>query len=64
MEIPIQNKLCLTIEEAAAYSQIGENRLREYINTHKYSDFILWVGSHARIKRLEFEKFISDTHDI
>ncbi len=64
MEIPVNNKLCLTIEEAAAYSQIGEGRLRRYINAHKYADFILWVGSHARIKRKEFEKFVSDIHDI
>lgn len=64
MEIPIYQKLCLTIEEAAEYSQIGEGRLRNYINTHRYADFILWVGSHVRIKRKEFEKFISDIHDI
>ena len=59
IEIPIADRLCLTVEEAAAYSLIGENRLREIINENKYADYLLWVGNTCRIKRQEFEKFVS-----
>lgn len=64
INIPVYEKLCLTIEEAAAYSQIGEGRLRNYINDNRHEDFILWVGSHAKIKRPQFEQFIAGLHSI
>jgi len=57
--IPFWKKLLLSVEEAAAYSGIGENKIRYYIKENKHADFILWVGSHAKIKRPQFEKFIS-----
>lgn len=52
-------KLCLTIEEAATYSMIGENRLRKIIEEDKTLDWVLYVGSWARIKRPQFEKWVS-----
>lgn len=64
IEIPVWERLCLTIEEAAAYSLIGENKLRSYINENKHADFILWSGTHAKIKRKEFEKFVAELHYI
>lgn len=51
-------KLCLTIEEAAAYSMLGENRLRKIIDEDKNLDWVLYVGSWVRIKRIPFEEWI------
>lgn len=51
-------KLCLTIEEAAAYSMLGENRIRKLIEEDKTLDWVLYVGAWARIKRPQFEKWI------
>lgn len=58
LKIPFWEKLLLSVEEAAAYSGIGENKIRNYIKDNKYSDFILWIGTHAKIKRAQFEQFI------
>ena len=51
-------KLCLTVEEAAVYSMLGENRLRKIIEEDKTLDRVLNVGSWIRIKRPQFEKWI------
>ena len=57
-EIPIWEKYTLSIEEAAEYFRIGENKLRNIINKDKFADFILWNGNRAQIKRKLFEKHI------
>ena len=36
-EIPIWKKYTLSVEEAAVYFRIGENKLRSLINENKYS---------------------------
>lgn len=55
--VPIANKLCLTFEEAAEYSNIGENKLRELASKANCT-FVLHNGNRKLIKRYEFEKFI------
>lgn len=60
-------KLCLSIEEAAQYSMLGENRLRQIIENDRYKkqlDWVIYIGSWARIKRPQFEKWISETTHI
>ena len=47
-----------SIEEAAEYFRIGENKLRNMINSNKLADYILWNGNRAQIKRRLFEKHI------
>ena len=64
LEIPIQDRYCLTVDEAAAYTLIGQNRLREIIDNNKNADYLLWVGSQVRIKRPEFEKYLSTIHNV
>ena len=49
-EVPIREKSNLTLEEAAAYFNIGQNRLRELTND-KNCSFVIWVGSKRLIKR-------------
>ena len=58
MEVPIWEKSNLTLEEAAAYSNIGINKIRE-ISNDESCRFVLWVGSKRLIKRREFDSFLS-----
>lgn len=61
IKIPYNQRLCISIEEAAEYSMIGENRLRNIIDNDKYKnelDWILHTGQRVRIKRLLFEKWV------
>ncbi len=62
-EIPIWQKSNLTIEEAAAYSGIGVNRLRELTNVDS-CPFVLWVGTKRLIKRRKFDKFVEEAFSI
>lgn len=64
IDIPPEKRFSLTIEEAAAYSLIGENRLRALVSNNPDADFILRVGSVTRIKREQFEKYLSEINDI
>ncbi|MBQ3257988.1 MAG: helix-turn-helix domain-containing protein [Oscillospiraceae bacterium] len=56
-EIPIWEKSNLTLEEAAAYSGIGINKLRKLTNDDK-CEFVLWVGSKRLIKRKKLDEYI------
>lgn len=49
-EIPVWEKANLTLEEAAAYSNIGINRLRE-LSDGDQCPFVLFVGNKRLIKR-------------
>lgn len=49
-EVPIWEKSNLSLEEAAAYSSIGINKLRDLTN-EKDCRFVLWVGNKCLIKR-------------
>lgn len=62
-EIPIWEKMTLTPEEAAAYSNIGVNKIRSMADDPQCS-FVVFVGNRKLIKRKEFEKFISNRYSI
>ena len=62
-EIPIWEKSNLTLEEAAAYSGIGINKLRD-LTSEQNCQFVLWVGSKRLIKRRLFDKFIEQEYSI
>ena len=57
--VPIENKLTLTVREAAEYSNIGINRLDRMLREPN-CPFVLYVGSKKLVKRKEFEKYISN----
>ena len=61
--VAIENKSLLTFEEAAAYSGIGSNRLRQ-LTDDEDCDFVLWIGSHRKIKRQKLDEFINDSYSI
>lgn len=62
-EVPIWEKSNLTVEEAAAYSGIGVNKIKEISNDDNCS-FVLWVGKKRLIKRRIFDKYIENCFSI
>ena len=56
--IPICEKVALTLEEAAEYSNIGIHKLRQ-ISDEKDCDFVLFVGNKRLIKRKKFEEYLN-----
>ena len=58
-EVPIQEKLLLTIKEAALYSNIGIDRIDAMLR-EEGCPFVLFVGSRKLVKRREFENYISE----
>ena len=56
--VPIWQKYTLTIEEAAAYFRIGENKLRNIISQNPNAEYLRWNGNRVQIKRILFEKFV------
>ena len=63
VEIPIWEKSNLTLEEAALYSGIGINKIRELTNDDK-CPFVLFVGNKRMIKRKKFDSFIEQSYSI
>lgn len=61
--VPVWERSNLTLEEAAAYFNIGINRIREMANENE-NIFVLWVGSRRMIKRKKFEEFLEIKHSI
>lgn len=62
-EVSIYNKLLLTVDEAALYTNIGQNRLSELLRK-PMCPFVLYVGRKRLIKRKELEKYLSDSIEI
>lgn len=59
-EIPFWKRYTLSLEEAAKYFRIGENKLREVVAQNPGADFILMNGNRVQIKRKRFEQFIDE----
>lgn len=57
LEIPVWEKVNLTLEEAAALFGIGVNELRRKTNEPGCS-FVLFKGTHRLIKRKKFEEYL------
>ena len=62
-EVPIWEKSNLTMEEAAAYFGIGQNKLQE-LTSDENCKFVLWVGTKRLIKRCLFEKYLEQAYSI
>lgn len=62
-KVPIWEKAALTLEEAAEYSNIGINRIREISNSPR-CNFVIFVGKKRLIKRKEFERYISENTEL
>lgn len=62
-KLSIDKKCMLTIEEAAEYSNIGQNKISELLKMPRCT-FVMYVGKKKLVKRKEFEEFISKTIEI
>lgn len=62
-EVPIYEKSNLTLEEAAAYFNIGVNKLRQLTDDDKCPS-VLWVGSKRLIKRKKMDEYLSKTFSV
>lgn len=61
-QIPFWERYTMSVEEAAAYFRVGENKLRKLISEDNDADYILWNGNRPQIKRKKFEEYI-DRHN-
>lgn len=62
--IPFWERYTLTVEEAAHYFRIGENKLRRLIQENENADFVLWNGNRPQIKRKKMEELIDRANTI
>ena len=61
--IPFWEKATMTIEEAAAYSGIGRDKLYSLTNQETCS-FVLWIGTKRRIKRKQLDEYLAKAYSI
>ncbi len=61
--VPIWHKALLTLEEAAKYSGIGINKLRD-ISNEPNCNFVFFNGSKRLIKREKLDEYISKAYSI
>ena len=63
LDVPVWEKMNLTVEEAAAYSNIGINKIDEMAKAPNCS-FVLYIGRKKLIKRKAFEQYIDKSVEI
>ena len=63
IEVPVWEKSNLTLEEAAAYSGIGINKLRKKSDSES-CPFVLWIGSKRLIKRRKLDEYIDRMYSL
>lgn len=59
--VPIAQKRLLTLEEAAEYTGIGVNKLRDMSND-EHCDFVLWNGARRMLKRTKLEAYLDTAY--
>ena len=62
-EIKEKVKSNLTLEEAAAYSGIGINKLRK-LSDNEQCQFVLWIGSKRLIKRKKLDEYTEKMYSV
>ncbi len=62
-DYPIWQKSNLTLEEAAAYSGIGINKLRSMTDSDECK-FVLWNGTKRLIKRRKLDEYLDKAFSI
>lgn len=62
-EVPIWEKINLTVKETAEYSNIGINKIDNMLN-NPMCTFVLRVGKKRLVKRKEFEKYLEKNIEI
>jgi excisionase family DNA binding protein len=62
-EVPIWEKTTLTLEEAATYTGVGINKLRDISNDER-CPFVLWNGTKRLLKRKQLEDYLAKSYSI
>lgn len=62
-EVPIWEKTNLTLDEAAAYTGIGVNKLRT-LTDKEDCEFVLWIGTKRLLKRKKLDEFIERAYSL
>ena len=62
--VPVSDKYGLTIEEAAAYFGIGEEKIRKLLSNNPDADYLLTNGRKTIIKRKRFEEYLNNIDSI
>ena len=61
IEIPLWQKMNLTLDEASEYTGIGKTKLRELSDKESCS-FVLWNGAKRLFKRKKLEEYLEETN--
>lgn len=59
MDVPLGEKVLLTVEEAAALTGLGENKIRKISEGDK-CPFVLWNGSKRMLKREGLVRYLNN----
>ena len=63
LELPVWQKMNLSVEEAAAYTGICKTKLRE-MSDKEDCPFVLWNGVKRLFKRKKLEEYLEETNCI
>lgn len=61
IEVPINQKVLISVYEAVALTGLGEHRVRRIIKENAKEKFIVHVGTKWLIKRELFIQFLNDS---
>ena len=61
--VPVWEKIALTLEEAADYSGIGINKLRQ-MTEERNCPFVLFIGTKRMIKRKQLDEYLAKCFSI
>ena len=62
-DVPIWRKHLLTVDEAALYTNIGQNKISNLLRKPSCT-FVLYVGKKKLVKRQEFEKYLAENIEL
>lgn len=62
-KVAIKDKKLLSVEEAADLFGIGRGKIRELTDSDN-CPFVIWIGSHRKIKRDAFEEYIMRQYSV
>lgn len=63
LEVPINQKALLTVEEAAALTGLGTGKLRD-ISGDDRCEFVLWNGARRMFKRDKLIEYLYNSYSI
>lgn len=61
--VPLWERATLTLEETAAYTGIGINKLRE-MSYEPDCNFVIWLGNKRLFKRKKLEEYLEEAYSI